>query len=234
MQDQLKSIPHRFAQSTTNWKEKTKIGVTEAHSSNSHITHTLVRGRGSNSCGRQERLNPLLLTVHTPLLQGIYAAKSFEQTWLALGPLKWLCQHDSHIVIRIHICSLLVVLNCSHLIQGFTADWPHTQLSPSLGTAFSQNQQWLGSWIKYHFSNKSQVGKLIPSCQATHDLDSTSADTSYSACFTSASTNAQSDGFQFNLSCITSYVIQELITKQLLVVQTNGWSNLLTNPRYLT
>jgi len=86
--------------------------------------------------------------------------------------------------------------------------------------SFLSNQQWLGSWIKYHFSNKSQVGKLIPSCQATHDLDSTSADTSYSACFMSASTNAQSDGFQFNLSCTTSYVIQELITKQLLVVQT--------------
>ena len=86
--------------------------------------------------------------------------------------------------------------------------------------SFLSNQQWLGSWIKYHFSNKSQVGKLIPSCQATHDLDSTSADTSCSACFTSASTYAQSDGFQFNLSCTTSYVIQELITKQLLVVQT--------------
>jgi hypothetical protein len=140
MRDQLKSIPHRFAQSTTNWKEKNKNWSYRSPQLQlpHYITHTLVRGRGSNSCGRQERLNPLLLTVHTPLLQGIYAAKSFEQTWLALGPLKWLCQHDSHIVIRIHICSLLVVLNCSHLIQGFTADWPHTQLSPSLGTDFSQ------------------------------------------------------------------------------------------------
>ena len=36
-------------------KRKNKIGVTEAHSSKSHITHTVVRGRGSNSCGRQEQ-----------------------------------------------------------------------------------------------------------------------------------------------------------------------------------
>ena len=100
--------------------------------------------------------------------------------------------------------------------------------------SFLSNQQWLGSWIKYHFSNKSQVGKLIPSCQATHDLDSTSADTSYSACFTSASKNSQSDGFQFNLSCTNGYVIQELKTKTIVSITDNGWSNLLTNPRYLT
>ena len=135
----------------------------------------MVRGRGSISCGRQEQLNPLLLTVHPPLFQGIYAAKSFKQTCLALDHSMALSAF-SHIVIQTHICSppfvicntfsnkvtsngiglllqcqcwgchntgsstiiLPKVLNRSCLIQGFTSDWPHTQLSPSLGTAISQ------------------------------------------------------------------------------------------------
>ena len=61
--------------------KREKNRVIEAHSSKSHITHTLVRGRGSNSFGQQEQFNPLLLIiVRTPLFQGIYAVKSFEQT----------------------------------------------------------------------------------------------------------------------------------------------------------
>ena len=100
--------------------------------------------------------------------------------------------------------------------------------------SFLSNQQWLGSWIKYHFSNKSQVGKLIPSCQATHDLDSTSADTS---CLNLLHVSSNKCPIRWiSVQSILHHQLRDTRTHNKTIVSSteNGWSNLLTNPRYLT
>ena len=82
----------------------------------------------------------LLGTTNSPRLEG-FDPTTFKRT-TRFEPLNLFRDFNSvpklaTLSSEITYAVLYKVLNCSRLIQGFTADWPHTQLSPSLSTAFN-------------------------------------------------------------------------------------------------